>query len=144
MGEGFAEELSYLNVVCCYPHRTPTLKEVEACHPNYTIQMRTIKPSYALVVGGVAARPLYPNTRMGELRGLWSKMTHEWGSVWYFFTWHPAAVLRAGSGSTLGNQFTNDIRTWCSYIMSHREPQDLVQKGGRKYTENVQVQEGLL
>jgi DNA polymerase len=118
MGDGFAEELSYLNVVCCYPHRTPTIKEVEACRPNYLSQMEVIRPTYALVVGGVAAKPLFPSARMGELRGLWSKMTHAWGNVWYFFTWHPAAVLRAGNGSTIGQQFHHDIQTFCDCIMT--------------------------
>lgn len=140
MGEGFADALSYLNVVCCYPHRTPTNKEVDACRPNLQKQLEVIRPSYALVVGGVAAKPFFPNTRMGELRGLWSKTTHGWGSVWYFFTWHPAAVLRAGRDSTITDQFNADIRTFLDYVIRNEAPT----KGGIRYVENIQVQGGLL
>ena len=89
----------WLNVVCCFPNRTPTAKEVGACRRNLTAQLSLIQPKFVLLFGGIAASAFVDGYRVGELRGRWF---HVDGNghigvdrpIWCMVTWHPAAVLR--------------------------------------------------
>lgn len=90
---GFTGTVAYMNVVCCYPGRTPTSKERDACSGNLAAQLAFLQPSYALVVGGIALSALVDTSiRVGEVRGLWFRIND--GRTWALTTWHPAAVLR--------------------------------------------------
>ena len=86
----------WLNVVSCWPHRTPTASEVVACSDNLHAQLRLIEPKFLLLFGGVAASAFVDGYRVGELRGRWFR-TPVRGfdkQVFGLLTWHPAAVLR--------------------------------------------------
>lgn len=60
-----------LNVVSCWPQRTPSTKEIQACRYNLAIQLQVIQPSYILILGGVALSAFLPGTKITELRGEW-------------------------------------------------------------------------
>lgn len=89
-------QVPWLNVVSCWPNRTPTAAEVAACRDNLMAQLRLIEPRLLLIFGGVAASAWVDGYRVGELRGRWFK-TDIMGldrTIWGMVTWHPAAVLR--------------------------------------------------
>lgn len=93
-------DCAWMNVVSCYPERTPTTKEVTACVPNVLAQWDLIDPKYVLVFGGVALSALCPvKTRITEAAGYFWRpnVASLRTSVWAMATYHPAAVLRNAS-----------------------------------------------
>lgn len=114
--------VTWLNVVSCFPNRTPTSREVDACRGNLHAQLSLIQPQYCLVLGGVAVSAWWPNIRMGDIRGMWWKGRVEGGAdrgsgiggmddrPWMMGTWHPSAVLRNGGlESSRGKEFAADV-----------------------------------
>src|SRR5437879_6356469 len=93
---GLSDEVAWVNVVSCYPHRTPTRQEVDACRGNLERQLGLLAPTYLLLLGGVAVSSWWPKILMGEIRGLWwrAKLRGMDSPPWALSTWHPAAVLR--------------------------------------------------
>jgi uracil-DNA glycosylase family 4 len=89
-------QVAWVNAVSCFPNRTPTGVEVEACKENLWNQLRIIEPELLLVLGGIAMSAWVPGYRVGELRGRWVRCPIPGISVdtWGLITWHPAAVLR--------------------------------------------------
>lgn len=98
LGEaGFNErDVSFVNVVSCYPGRTPTGREVEACRSNLAAQLAYLNCKWLLVLGGVALNALLsPGVgRITDLRGLWFRPDGVGEGTVALATWHPAAVLR--------------------------------------------------
>lgn len=95
------EDVAWLNVVSCFPNRTPTKEEVRVCRGNLDAQLDLIAPEYILVLGGVAVSSWWPQQRIGELRGLWwSAKYGEGRKALALATWHPAATLRNPSLET--------------------------------------------
>src|SRR5215469_2694031 len=87
-------DVAWMNVVCCFPNRTPTTKEVTACRPNLTAQIEYLDPKFVLVFGGVALSALCPvSTKISESAGYFWRPSYK-TSAWAMATWHPAAVLR--------------------------------------------------
>ena len=88
-------ELVFVNTVCCYPARTPTDGEVNACRGNFWAQMVLVRPTFVLVLGSVALQALRPGARITQERGApWVRELIDGGYRLYFPTYHPAAVLR--------------------------------------------------
>lgn len=90
-------EVAFVNAVSCYPNRTPTSDEVDACTANLRNQLNHLSCRRLLVFGGVAVQALLNTTvRVGEVRGLWWRVHRiaDLGQTWALATWHPAAVLR--------------------------------------------------
>jgi uracil-DNA glycosylase len=91
-------DIAWMNVVSCWPKRTPNGQEVTACAQNVRIQLELLSPSYALILGGVALSALCPQrTRISEAHGYWWKLSWQDSLrtfAWAMATWHPAAVLR--------------------------------------------------
>lgn len=109
-----AEEVAWMNVVSCWPGRTPTSREVEACRGNLDAQLGLVEPDYILILGGVAVGAWWPGLRMGEVRGLWWRIPIVTSSTrkdaWALATWHPSAILRSGGErSTRGQEAANDL-----------------------------------
>lgn len=137
-GEKVSDYLSYLNVVCCYPSRTPRASEVKACQPNLEAQLAILKPAYAVIVGGVAlgaflpsqarrTRPdgsVVPPASLTSLRGKWLLLERDWGHCFALVTWHPSAVLREGGlGVGKGREMLSDLETWRDAVYLHPEIQ---------------------
>lgn len=85
--------LAWTNVVHCFPNRTPTADEVNACRGNVEAELSFIHPFFCLVLGGVAVSHFHP-IRIGEIRGKWWRMRTIRDWPWAMATWHPAAALR--------------------------------------------------
>lgn len=97
------DSVAWLNVVSCFPNRTPTELEVRECWMNLHDQLEVITPSFCLLFGGVAVSAWWQNVRIGEVRGRWWKLDGIRGGrqgtsmgerPWAMATWHPAAILR--------------------------------------------------
>jgi DNA polymerase len=88
-------EVAWLNTVSCFPNRTPTRQEIDACHGNLMKQLEVIGPRLVLLFGGIAVSA-FVDHRVGEIRGRWIRIGHGHSSmvVYGMATWHPAAVLR--------------------------------------------------
>lgn len=99
------DRVAFLNVVSCFPNRTPVAREVEACRHNVANQLVHIKPRWGLVVGGVSLSHWWTDIRIGDARGYWWRDVDE--HTWFMATWHPAAVLR---NSTLRAEWVQDLR----------------------------------
>lgn len=112
-------DAGYMNVVCCWPDRTPNGREVASCRENLVAQLDLLSPSYVLVLGGVALNALCPQkTRISEAHGYWWKLSWHDSSrtfAWAMATWHPAAVLR---NTSLGKEALEDVE---HFVMVARE-----------------------
>src|SRR4051794_16681212 len=64
-------DVAWLNVVSCFPDRTPTQTEVEACKVNLWAQLRIVQPEVLLLFGGIAMSAWISGYRVGEVRGRW-------------------------------------------------------------------------
>lgn len=94
------ETVAFVNAVSCYPNRTPTGDEINACQENLYEQLRYLDCRRLLVLGGIAVQALCnTKVRMGEIRGLWWRPDRIAlpDETWAYSTWHPAAVLRNSS-----------------------------------------------
>ena len=81
------------NVVKCRPpgNRQPRPDEIKACSQFLQRQIAAIKPKVICVLGAVAARALMGRSvSITRLRGT----TATKDGITYFFTYHPAAILR--------------------------------------------------
>lgn len=112
-------DVAWANVVCCYPNRTPTTREVKACSTNLTSQMEFLDPKYVLVFGGVALSALCPvATRISEAAGyFWTPSLKT--SAWAMATYHPAAVLR---NQSLEDQVKTDLEYFAMVAKEEVDP----------------------
>lgn len=93
------------NTVKCWPHGTPSEKEINVCSKNYlSREISLLNPHYILAVGATAFSSLLPGRKFGESRG---KIFKSWvGDALVFPIWHPAYILRNRSKES---QWLNDI-----------------------------------
>lgn len=117
-GWNVADEVAFVNAVSCFPNRTPTKDEVEACHGNLERQLSHLQCERLLVLGGIPLGALLNgDVRVGETRGLcWRPKI---GKGWALGTWHPAAVLR---NRQLEWEATDDIGFFTSLIRHDFDP----------------------
>lgn len=130
--DGWNKECAYVNAVSCYPARTPTAEEVVACKDNLVSQLRLMEPWYVLALGGVAISAFWPKVRIGDMRGRWWVEDGLGGivvgsetrrRVWFYATFHPSAVMRAGgSTSKIGKVFVEDLERWAAVISDGKRP----------------------
>lgn len=113
-------DVAWLNAVSCFPNRTPTKNEVDACRVNLMSQLEVIRPKLALLFGGIAVS-VWLDHRIGEVRGRWFRIGLRDPSVvvWCIATWHPAAVLRNRS---LEVEVLDDLRTFRESIGENAIP----------------------
>lgn len=112
------EEVAFVNVVSCFPHRTPTPNEVAACRANLLAQLDIIRPTHALIVGGVAVSAWW-DINITSIRGMWWRLDDVPNQPWALATWHPSAVLR---NRTLYQEALSDIRAFVRPILLRKEP----------------------
>lgn len=136
-GAGVSDYCSYLNAVSCFPGKTPTRKQIVSCSPNLWAQLDILRPSYGLLVGGVALSALVPGmgggrdrngrvvppTTITEVRGKWVQLTgidRIWTAM-LMVTWHPSAVLREGGLKTpKGLEFQQDVQLLAESALRHK------------------------
>lgn len=92
-------DVAFVNAVSCFPNRTPTKDEVNACQTNIHKQLAYLGCNRLLVLGGIAVQSLRKQEiRVGDIRGLWWRVDRvPLDQTWALATWHPAAVLRNNS-----------------------------------------------
>lgn len=112
------ERLFYMNVVSCFPPKSPSVKTITACSGNAWAQLQLCQPQWVILVGGVALKamapwPLWKNMQrtVTNMRGLcWAYKSMYWTAVV-----HPAAALRQ---ERYMEYFSKDIAKAVSYIKS--------------------------
>ena len=135
--KGYADALSYLNAVCCFPHGTPRASHIRACHDHLEAQLRVLEPRYGLCCGGIALNALWPGAgNVGDLRGQWLQVDRGWGRCFWLVVLHPAAILRDPrrlSGQR-GQQWIEDLGQYAEVVTRFRDPPGAlaaqVEKGG--------------
>jgi DNA polymerase len=101
------------NAVVCFPHRTPTDKEVECCYPNLMKTVKELKPKVIVLLGGVAVKSLIGRLwrqNTGAIsRWVGWRIPCQQLNAWICPTYHPAYLLRENS-QTLGLWFGEHLR----------------------------------
>ena len=126
--KGYAECLSWMNVVSCYPHGTPRAAHISRCRENLEEQLRVLQPRYGLVCGGVALNTLWPSAgNIGAYRGLWCQLDRDWGKSFWLVVLHPAAILREPGrlGSSKGQQWIEDLTSYAQVVLRYRDPNNV-------------------
>ncbi len=88
------------NIVKCRPpgNREPTDDEAEKCLPFLREQVRLVRPSIIVCLGGTAAKYIIDRSaRITQIRGQWIERK----GFWIMPTFHPAALLRDDSKKVL-------------------------------------------
>lgn len=109
-----ADALAWLNTVSCFPNRTPTAAEVDACAPNRSAQLEVLAPKHLLAAGGVALSVLRPDLKIGQAHG---RLLSDIPGRWVFPVHHPSAALR---NPQLIDVLANDLTRWAAIIRSDR------------------------
>lgn len=117
------DSLSYMNVVSCFPHGTPTQHHIQRCENNRQTQLDLIDPDWILLVGGVALSAWRPDLKVSQTHG--RPLLLE-GRV-AFSCYHPSAAMRR---IAYDRDLTSDLTTfkemlnkgkngWSSFISDH-------------------------
>jgi DNA polymerase len=76
-------------------HRTPISSEIKACKPWLDSEIEIIQPEIILCLGATAAKTLiHPKINIRENHGKWFTISEK---IQGMITFHPSAILRAGS-----------------------------------------------
>lgn len=108
------DSLAWLNTVSCFPNRTPTAKEIDACAPNRLAQLEVLAPTHLLVAGGVALATIRPDLKITQVHG---RLFSDIPGRWVFPVHHPSAALR---NPALAGTLAKDLAKWASTIESDR------------------------
>ncbi len=120
------DQVYITNVVLCRPpgNRDPLPDEIEACKPRLLEQVRLIDPQVVVTLGNFATRMILNRqigiTRVRGQRFLWQGRT-------VVPTYHPAAILRGGSGRLM-QESQEDFRTIRALLEEARVPEPVVEE----------------
>lgn len=86
------EEIFITSPIKCFPpkNRKPRKEEIATCLPYLKKQIEIINPQKFILLGEVAFSVFFPNKKLSNFRGKWTKK----GGKEYFPTYHPAAGMR--------------------------------------------------
>ncbi|CAI9415420.1 UdgX family uracil-DNA binding protein [Nocardioides sp. T2.26MG-1] len=96
-------------------HQSPTRAQVAACGPWLEAELRMVRPTGVVLLGGTAGQAVYgAGFRVGEARG----RLEEWPSsfaverppAWVLATTHPSAVLRSDDRRSAYDGLVADLR----------------------------------
>jgi uracil-DNA glycosylase len=96
-------------------HKSPSRRHVTACGPWLVAELRVVRPTGVVVLGGTAGKALYGSSfRVGETRG----RLIDWPDAfevrkppaWVLTTTHPSAVLRADDRDAAYDEMVSDLR----------------------------------
>ena len=124
---GITRESVYIaNVVLCRPpgNRDPLPDEIEACKPRLLEQVRLIDPQVVVTLGNFATRMIL-NRQIGITRVRGQRFT--WQGRTVIPTYHPAAILRGGSGRLM-QESQEDFRTIRELLEEARVPEPVVEE----------------
>ncbi|MCB5179782.1 UdgX family uracil-DNA binding protein [Streptomyces antimicrobicus] len=96
-------------------HKQPNLRELSACRPWLTAELRLVDPELVVALGATAGKALWGSGfRVGERRGLLVPLPDLDGTPLHgqgLATIHPSAVLRAEDREALYQGLVEDLRT---------------------------------
>lgn len=115
------DSVGYLNVVSCFPLRTPTYDEVCACRPNFTAQVELLKPKAILVLGKVAFGSFW-SLPLAKARGLWWVQTIGTHTTYMLATYHPSFALRQPGTNHMMQRDVNVFASGAKLIGSMGHP----------------------
>lgn len=101
----------YLNVVSCFPGRTPAPDEIAACNHHFRAQLEVADPQYVLLLGNVALQTCRPDAKIMATRGEW----WEEGGRKMMAALHPAAILRNEQWKPM---FEEDLRKFVERVQA--------------------------
>lgn len=88
------DEVSWCNVVSCWPHReppTPNRQEMIDCRGNLRDQVVASGALYVVLAGGIATQAWRGDLKVSDVHG----RCFIWGGMWVVMpVYHPAAILR--------------------------------------------------
>lgn len=85
------DQLFICNATSCYPGRTPTAGEVNACSTNLTAQLELAGATWVLLLGNIALSTLRSDVKVTRARGhVFVTDDRRW-----FSTFHPSYALRS-------------------------------------------------
>jgi uracil-DNA glycosylase family protein len=96
-------------------HKSPSRAHVAACAPWLAAELRLVRPTGVVLLGGTAGKAVYgPSFRVGAARG----RLQEWPEdlavdappEWVLATTHPSAVLRADDRRAAYDELVADLR----------------------------------
>jgi DNA polymerase len=102
-------------------HKSPTRAHVAACGPWLEAELKLVRPSGVVILGGTAGKAVYGSGfRVGEARG----RLQDWPAAfavqhppqWVLATTHPSAVLRADARRSAYEGLVADLRVAASQI----------------------------
>lgn len=108
------DSLAWFNTVSCFPNRTPTQREIDACSVNRRAQLDVLAPTHLLVAGGVALSTVRPDLKITVVHG---RLFSDARGRWAYPVHHPSAALR---NPQLIDVLAKDIRTWAAIITTDR------------------------
>ena len=96
-------------------HKSPTRAHVAACAPWLAAELRLVRPTGVVLLGGTAGKALYgASFRVGDARGQISPWPAEvpvdHPPAWVLATTHPSAVLRADDRESAYEGLVADLR----------------------------------
>lgn len=105
-------------------HKSPTRAHVAACGPWLEAELRLVRPTGVVLLGGTAGKAVYgADFRVGESRG----RIQDWPDsfpvaqppAWVLPTTHPSAVLRADDRRSAYEGLVADLRVAAERLMGH-------------------------
>jgi DNA polymerase len=96
-------------------HKSPSRAHVAACAPWLAAELRLVRPTGVVLLGGTAGKAVYgPSFRVGEARGRLQEWPEELAvdvpPEWVLATTHPSAVLRADDRKSAYDELVADLR----------------------------------
>jgi DNA polymerase len=92
-------------------HQRPSARDVAACRPWVEAELETLRPRAVVCLGATAGQALLGSGfRLGPMRGKPQQTTL---APFLLATWHPAALLRAGSpaqAEAMRRELVDDLR----------------------------------
>lgn len=103
-------------------HQKPTAREVAACRPWLEAELRLVRPSLVIALGGTAAQSLL-GSQFRVLRDRGRPFAAPWGGT-LFATVHPSAILRAPAATKAADRaaFVGDLRRAAKWLSTQRRP----------------------
>lgn len=114
-----ADALAWFNTVSCFPNRTPTTREIDACTPNRLAQLEVLAPTHLLIAGSVALSTIRSDLKISDVH---SRVFSDRPGRWVFPVHHPSAALR---NAQLLPILAKDLAKW-SDITRSDQPWDHV------------------
>lgn len=102
-------------------HKSPTRAHVAACGPWLAAELKLVRPSGVVILGGTAGKAVYGSGfKVGDARGRiqdWpASFPVEQPPAWVLATTHPSAVLRADDRRSAYEGLVADLRIAASQV----------------------------